>query len=694
LTLLRRRFPLCGAVVFLLACTAAGLFFAATAASAQESGFLLSGKPIAVHSVQFTGNKNISSDKLEPLLTTQGPGFFYSVIPPYRLFSSPPYLKTITVSLDSLALWTYYRHNGYLHARIMPSIAIDTPNLRADITFAIAESTACLVDTIQLNRLNGVSDQIQSDVEHSLTLLQGKRYVQQDLMDTINYAVNYLRNNGYIYAHDSSSPRVTWHDESESSVNISVTVATGKKYYFGRIDIAYDSSSGDFCFAENAVLKELEFSDGDLYSEAKRARSEENLKRLGSFEVVHIEILTRNADSSHHAPVRINLKLKPKWDFNPTILCDNNYSTTNVGASATVADHNVGCAGQDATLSSTFEVPVNIQPITILDNRFTIEAKFLQPRLQWDDILDYKNTSGQLGVGYTHAEFHNYNQDYTQFLWNVSALLSIRQAEYTYLSPKLAFIYSQIYNLNLNHQDSIALLSTNPQFIFKQPNLLASITLTRDNTNSLFVPSQGSSGVLALTANLLSTPYFLKVEATQKWYVEWGTQSVFAFRVHGGAIGRYHGNTPDSLMQDVLFEQKFYVGGAYSMRGWPLYGLGIGIDSNSVFGRSGYTLFEANAEWRYKWFILPDTWINRVILNRISSDFFIDAGDIWGERQKWQWVAQMPQQLALAVGAGLRYDTPVGPLRVDFGFKLYDPYSQTFQRITNPQIQIAIGNAF
>ncbi|HZV12910.1 MAG TPA: BamA/TamA family outer membrane protein, partial [Candidatus Kapabacteria bacterium] len=453
---------------------------------------------------------------------------------------------------------------------------------------------------------------------------------------------------------------------------------------------SYDSISRQQCFAEEAVLQELEFKQDDAYSDAKRSKSEENLMRLGPFESARIELRTQDADSAHVAPTIVHLKLRKKFDFTPDFVVDNNYGFFNLGISATAADHNLFCAGQEASLSGSYEV----EDFTLNKNRLDLEAKFLQPRIRIGDILDYKKTSLQLGLGAVSTTFPLH-----QLIYSASALLSHHEAEHTYLIYQLSYVQAQT-----TYDSAYAYLisPTSPQYIQKQPNLLASVSITRDNTDNLFVPSRGSSGVVTIKINTLPTPYYWKIEATQKWFVPWGTQSVFGFRLHGGIIGRF-GSDPT---RDIILDEKFYVGGAYSLRGWPLYQLGIGVPYDTLFGKTGFTLFEANAEWRYQWFILPDNWIDRVILNRISSDFFIDAGNIWSERQKWDWVKQMPQQIAIAVGFGLRYDTPVGPLRLDFGYKLYDPDTESlqhlasfdgrypFMHLVHPQLQIAIGNAF
>ena len=172
----------------------------------------------------------------------------------------------------------------FFFARISPRIDIDTPNIRAEVTFAIAESTACIVDTTIVTAIESITppdtNQRLTPVESAhiqaiVSPLQNLRYSKTALLDSLSAVVNYLHNNGYLFARIARNPHVGL-NTSHTSVHIIDTVETGVKYYFGNIEIDYDSSSGDACFAENAVLKELEFNTGDVFSEAKRVKSEEN----------------------------------------------------------------------------------------------------------------------------------------------------------------------------------------------------------------------------------------------------------------------------------------------------------------------------------------------------------------------------------------------------------------------------------
>ena len=84
-------------------------------------------------------------------------------------------------------------------------------------------------------------------------------------------------------------------------------------------------------------------------------------------------------------------------------------------------------------------------------------------------------------------------------------------------------------------------------------------------------------------------------------------------------------------------------------------------------------------------------------LKNISGAFFLDYGNVWESDKDFRF-----NQIALAIGFGVRYNLFIGPIRVDFGFKLYDPLDKdkwlfnNFSRIFKDKfaIQFGIGEAF
>lgn len=120
------------------------------------------------------------------------------------------------------------------------------------------------------------------------------------------------------------------------------------------------------------------------------------------------------------------------------------------------------------------------------------------------------------------------------------------------------------------------------------------------------------------------------------------------------------------------FEERYYSGGANSMRGWSARTLGPGNFYNSsgsidYMKQSGDIKLDLNLEARFK------------LIWKLETAFFVDAGNIWTiqdyEEQPtgyFQW-GEFYKQIACSYGMGLRLDFSFFVIRVDFGIKLYDP---------------------
>jgi outer membrane protein insertion porin family/translocation and assembly module TamA len=101
----------------------------------------------------------------------------------------------------------------------------------------------------------------------------------------------------------------------------------------------------------------------------------------------------------------------------------------------------------------------------------------------------------------------------------------------------------------------------------------------------------------------------------------------------------------------VPFYKRYFLGGASSIRGWgryevsPLSGFGFPI--------GGFSTLEGSSEIRFP------VWGN------LGGIAFIDYGNVWSGA--WEFDVK---DLRYAAGPGLRYVTPIGPIRVDVGFQL------------------------
>jgi outer membrane translocation and assembly module TamA len=126
-------------------------------------------------------------------------------------------------------------------------------------------------------------------------------------------------------------------------------------------------------------------------------------------------------------------------------------------------------------------------------------------------------------------------------------------------------------------------------------------------------------------------------------YVPLGGAQVLALRARYGTLAA------DSDA-DVPFSDRYFLGGASSLRGWGRYQVSPLSNGVPVGGR---TMFDATAEWR-----VP-------VRGPLGMVMFVDAGNVWPGNWDAHW-----NDLRRDAGLGIRYGTPVGLIRADLGVQL------------------------
>ena len=107
-------------------------------------------------------------------------------------------------------------------------------------------------------------------------------------------------------------------------------------------------------------------------------------------------------------------------------------------------------------------------------------------------------------------------------------------------------------------------------------------------------------------------------------------------------------------------DTRFVCGGTTSVRGWGAKQLGIVPDKNV----GGDFIIENSIEYRLRPFLSS----SNVYLRDVGFTGFMDVGNVWTNVNKFKF-----NELALASGVGIRYYSIVGAIRIDVGFKIYDP---------------------
>jgi outer membrane protein insertion porin family len=164
--------------------------------------------------------------------------------------------------------------------------------------------------------------------------------------------------------------------------------------------------------------------------------------------------------------------------------------------------------------------------------------------------------------------------------------------------------------------------------------------------------------------SLLSDVNFAKLTLEGRYYLQFLWRTVLATRLKVGSIEPY-GET-----QDVPSNVRFFAGGPGSVRGFSLNRVGPLDASGNPLG--GSSLLEGSLELRFP---LPDGF---------SGALFVDFGNVWSTPFTYRL-----DDLRYAAGPGIRYLTPVGPLRLDIGFIIDRREGENFGRF-----EFSIGQAF
>jgi len=119
----------------------------------------------------------------------------------------------------------------------------------------------------------------------------------------------------------------------------------------------------------------------------------------------------------------------------------------------------------------------------------------------------------------------------------------------------------------------------------------------------------------------------------------------------------------------IPFSRSYFIGGPNDLRAWKIYDLGPGSTQSGLEFNVGNLKFISSLEYRFK------------IINSIKGGLFIDAGNIWditnssvnSSEARFNGINSL-KDIAIGSGFGIRYDLSFILLRLDLGFKTYEPY--------------------
>jgi outer membrane protein insertion porin family len=465
-------------------------------------------------------------------------------------------------------------------------------------------------------------------------------------------------------------------------------------------------------FKKSVLLRNLFLKPGDLYNQENYYKSLNSFSKLGAWQSVNIQLIDVPGQPGKLDMV-VELQPVKKFSFESSLEASYSInSNTTTLANATVGnvlglsgnvslgnrnlgregirmtnalrtgvELNVGNAQTNGIINSSelsftngFTIPRLLIPFGWFSRCKTISQQtFISTSLSYINRINlFDLQSINISAGYEWSRranrkstFRPLNIEFTR-LYNTSAAFeqTIQQNPFLRTSFTTALVAGASFNYTATHY--------NPKYPMRQRGFKANI---ETSGQLLFGPLRRA---LKSPTNILEKYLreFIKLDA-EYTYTTSRPKSSVVFRLFGG-IG-----IPTAKRDTTLpFFKQFFGGGANSMRGWPIRGIGRGSQplaprTNVILNdRTGDIQLEANVEYRYD--------IASIIPNSImlKGALFADVGNVWnfkssqppGVEDITQFrLKRMFQQLGVSAGTGLRLDFNYFLLRFDFGFRFKRP---------------------
>jgi outer membrane protein insertion porin family len=664
--------------------------------------------PYEVKKIEFEGNETLSDKTLLSVMTTkESPGTISSFLYEHvseRLGSKREYFNPAGFDVDLANLKTLYNDNGFFSAQIDTGLTYDETDRSVTVKVIIREGYRSLVDSIRYVGLDSISPPVREEIASGARIKNGSPFSAGDLTQEQERVISLLYNQGYPEAKLDST--VVRRRLSTNNVDVILTFRPGREYRVGKITIAPEGAAPED-IDSSLVFHHLDLKTGQVYSLERKLSTERNLSRSGVFETVRVEArFPSPEDTARSIPVTIFLKPRHKHELTPELFVDDADNAFNLGMGLGYNNRNFFGNARNLSTRGTIRLQ-SIQRISVL-KMFTASG-FRQPSLV---------ASAELSVQLLQPYVFSNNVSGT---WTFSLIADKKLPYLQSIARNKIGIADQLSDHSFAFFDwsiermSVEIFDTTSAALFTgeqrpQLNSILVATIQRDMTNDIFSPSKGlftsfsleEGGVLpAIFRNFGSSlPFsqYYKISAYARWYKDLSNSrfTILAMKLKGGFAQPFRfDRDPGDENLPVPLNRRFFAGGSGSVRGWRTRELGA-LDEPQ-FG--GDATIEGSIEARIN--VLKNvrdlSWLK---LSGIWTVLFVDFGNVWNRWQDAQF-----RQLAVASGFGIRYDTIFGPIRVDLGFKAYDPSqpegkqwftSKRFwkETLANGVLHFGIGQAF
>jgi outer membrane protein assembly complex protein YaeT len=590
---------------------------------------------VKVKSLKFEGLQAVTHSQLVAVLATGES----SKIP----WGEKRYFSREQFEADLKRIVAFYRDRGFPDARVSTfDVKLSPDQSSVDIVIRISEGEPMRVERIELIGFDVLPERPRRFLEARLPLKAGQPADRALLQSTRETALDRLKDNGYPYA----TVRMTeTAGSNEHSRNVQLIAEPGILAQYGPIEITGNSS-----VADDVVRRQLTFRPGEIYRQSRLLESQRKLYALEVFEFANVQPVREGGEQPQQLPTRITvtegkhrkLNLGVGYGTEERARVQADWRHVNFFGGARTA----GVLGRYSSLDRG--VKVNFTEPYLFSPRYTFS---LGGQYWHNDEPAFKldNVGGRITVT---RQFTRTGA--TGFRTRATNTLS-----FTYANEWERSEVSNETLQDLSLRDELIALGIDPRSGESRGQRSAiSIDAGRNTTGNILDARRGYVAALHLeqAGRWLAGDYnYYEITAEGRYYRTVAGRAVVALRGRIGSIDPINhqitGDDEAALQIGVPFHKRYFLGGATNLRGWgrfdvsPLSGAGLPI--------GGHAFMDFSAEVR-----VP-------LWGKLGGVLFVDGGNVW--TKPWDFNTN---DLRYDVGPGLRYNTPIGPIRADFGYQL------------------------
>ncbi len=520
---------------------------------------------------------------------------------------------------DLARITDFYKRNGYLDVKVDSKFKSGKKG-RVFLSILAAEGRQYKVGNMEVKGNKAFPDE---ELIKVLKLKKNDVFSYQALKIDTQAVQDFYFNKGYIKAAIETVPSI---NPKTGLIDIMYKIDAKDIYYVNKIDIKGNVKTKDV-----VIRRELKMHPGDKFDGDKIKRSRQRLENLGYFEEINFDVLPTDEADKEDLLVRVKEAKTGEFSFGAGYssvdefvgfveLSQRNFDIANPPAFTG--------AGQNITLRTEMGTTRNDYNLS-----FTDPWIFGYPYLFGTDLYQYSRDK-ERDVGY----------DWDEEKQGIAFRVGKEISEYNSLSLQTRFDTIKISNVAEDVSNALKEEAGSKD--------LRSIKLTfaRDRRDNMFDPAKGyyfNTSLEDVGGFIGGDVDFIRQQNQFSYYYSLRENWILNFKLRSGII-----NTCGDTDKVPLYE-RFFVGGAYSIRGYDERSIGPKDEIKTDDPVGGEAMLVGNVE------------LNFPLFENIKGAVFYDVGNVWAKKSDFG-----SGGYKSSVGVGVRLKTPVGPIKLDYGYGL------------------------